>query len=297
MTDFRLHVFYISAQKLNFTETAKELHISQPAVSKHIKELEESLGVRLFDRNRNGLALTADGATFLNYAEKLLSIYNELSFELGTKKRQLNGSLKIGASTTIAQYILPPVLAKFISKFPNVNPVLLNGNSKEIEAAIFSKKIDIGMIEGTRNHKQLKYIPFIKDELVAVVSAKNKIFSHKEKLSIKELKSTPVVLRERGSGTLAIIEKALGKKRIKLSDLKILLHLGSTESIKLFLQHNDCIGFLSIQSISSELAEGKFRVIEIPGLNLDRQLYFVHKHGSPGGLSSAFIRFASGYYK
>lgn len=297
MVDFRLRVFYISAQKLNFTEAAKELHISQPAVSKNVRELEENLGVRLFDRNRGGLVLTNEGRIFLDYAGRIISLYNELSYELSAGRKKLSGPLRIGASTTIAQYVLPPVLAKFISKFPGVNPVMLNGNTEQIEEAIFSGKIDVGLVEGTTSHRQLKYIPFIKDELVAVVSSGNKLLNDRDELSLRELKKIPVVLRERGSGTLDIIEKALNKKKISLNQLNILLHLGSTESIKLFLRHNDCIGFLSVQSITQELSEGKFRVIEIPALNLERQFYFVHKHGKPGGLPSSFIRFASGYYK
>lgn len=297
MIDFRLKVFHVSAQRLNFTEAAKELHISQPAVSKNVRELEESLGVRLFDRNRSGLALTNEGRIFLDYAGRIIALYNELSYELSADRKKLAGPLRIGASTTIAQYVLPPVLAKFISKFPGVNPVMLNGNSEQIEEAIFSGKIDVGLVEGTTSHRQLKYIPFIKDELVAVVSPGNKLLNGKDELSLRELKKLPVVLRERGSGTLDIIEKALGRKKISLNQLNILLHLGSTESIKLFLRHNDCIGFLSIQSITQELSEGKFRVIEIPALNLERQFYFVHKHGKPGGLPSAFMRFASGHYK
>ena len=295
--DFRLTVFYTAAQKLNFTTAAKELNISQPAVSKHIHELEETLHVRLFERNKNMLSLTREGELVYKYAEKILTLYHELEFEIGVQKQKLTGSLKIGASTTIAQYILPPVLGRFISKFPSVTPVLLNGNSAEIEEAVISKKVDIGLVEGATHHRRLKYIPFLQDELVAVVSVNHKAFSKIDELSLAELKHIPLVMREHGSGTLEIIENALAGKRIKLHDLKILVNLGSTESIKLFLQHNECIGFVSIRSVSSEIAEGKFKIIEIPELNLERQLHFVHRQGTPGGLASAFIKFTKGYYQ
>lgn len=291
MSDFRLKVFRSVAKNLSFTKASQELFVSQPAITKHIQELESAYQTRLFDRQGNKISLTESGKLLLEHCDRILEDYKRLEYEMHLLNNEYTGELRLGASTTIAQYVLPPLLARFIKKFPQVNLSLMNGNSREVETALQEHRIDLGLVEGVHRSPNLKYTPFLEDELVAVVHAKNKL-SIPDELAPEDLTNIPLVLRERGSGTLDVIERALSQHNIKLSALHVLMYLGSTESIKLFLESTDCMGIISIRSICKELAAGTFRVVELRETSMLRDFCFVHQQGQESGLVSAFMQFA-----
>jgi len=295
MDDFRLKVFYSVSKNQSFTKAAAELFITQPAVTKHVKLLEESLGVRLFERKGNFIVLTAAGEVLFRYATEIFRLYQEATFELGTLKKQYQGSLRLGASTTIGQYLISPILASFHEKFPQIELTLLNGNSEFIENAVLSKSIDLGIVEGKKHHNSLKYTEFMDDELVAVVHIKSK-FAKQASISLDDLPDIPLVLRERGSGTLEVIESALKEKGLKLSNLSIVMHLGSTESIKSFLEHSQAMSFMSIRAIQKELKREEFRIVSIKDFEILRTFSFVNLHGQQDNLSSIFMQFANRHY-
>lgn len=294
MSDFRLRVFCSVAKNLSFTKASQELFVSQPAITKHIQELEALYQVRLFERTGNRILLTAAGKLLLEHSERILDNYRKLEYEMNLLHNEYTGELRLGASTTIAQYVLPPLLARFIEKFPHVSLSLLNGNSREIESALQEHRIDMGLVEGIVRLPNLKYSLFLQDELVAVVHTRGKLAGLDE-ISLEEFRQTPLVLRERGSGTLDVLETALQKYNIKLSGLNVRMYLGSTESIKLFLEHTDCMGIVSVRSISRELYSGKFKIVDIDGLSMPREFDFVQGQGQEGGLERLFIQFASHY--
>ena len=296
MSDFRLKVFLSVAKNLSFTKASQELFVSQPAITKHIQELETCYQVRLFDRQGNKISLTEAGKLLQEHSEKILEDYKRLEYEMHLLHNEYIGDLKLGASTTISQYVLPPLLANFIAKFPQVNLSLLNGNSREIEAALQEHRIDLGLVEGICRLPNLRYTTFLQDELVAVVHTGSKL-SLPDEITPEDLSRIPLVLRERGSGTLDVFERALSEHNMKLSSLNVLLYLGSTESIKLFLEHTDCIGIVSIRSISRELLSGTFRVIEIKGMPMLREFCFAQPHGQESGLSQVLMQFAMHHNK
>lgn len=289
MSDFRLKVFQSVAKNLSFTKASQELFVSQPAITKHIQELETYYQVRLFERQGSKISLTVAGELLLKHSEKILEDYKRLEYEMHLLHNEYIGELR--ASTTIAQYVLPPLLANFIAKFPKVSLSLLNGNSRGIEAALQEHRIDLGLVEGIFRLPSLKYLPFLQDELVAVVNAHSK-FAVQDEITPEELPDIPLVLRERGSGTLDVFERALSQHNMKLSSLHVLMYLGSTESIKLFLEHTDCMGIVSIRSVHKELVAGNLRVVEIKGMPMQREFNFVQLQGQEGGLSQVFMRFA-----
>lgn len=291
MSDFRLKVFRSVAKNLSFTKASQELFVSQPAITKHIQELESTYQTRLFDRQGSKISLTEAGKLLLEHCDRILEDYKRLEYEMYLLNNEYMGELRLGASTTIAQYVLPPLLASFIKKFPQVNLSLMNGNSREVEVALQEHRIDLGLVEGVFRLPNLKYTTFLEDELVAVVRTKSKL-SIADEIAPKELLNIPLVLRERGSGTLDVIERALLQHNIKLSSLHVLMYLGSTESIKLFLENTDCMGIISIRSICKELAAGTFRVVEIKAMSMLRDFCFVHQQGQESGLVQAFIQFA-----
>lgn len=291
MSDFRLRVFRSVAKNLSFTKASQELFVSQPAITKHIQELESAYQTRLFDRQGSKISLTESGKLLLEHCDRILEDYKRLEYEMHLLNNEYTGELRLGASTTIAQYVLPPLLARFIKKFPQVNLSLMNGNSREVETALQEHRIDLGLVEGVHRSPNLKYTPFLEDELVAVVHAKSKL-SISDELAPEDLTDIPLVLRERGSGTLDVIERALSQHNIKLSALHVLMYLGSTESIKLFLESTDCMGIISIRSICKELAAGTFRVVELKDISMLRDFCFVRQQGQESGLVPAFMQFA-----
>lgn len=292
MIDFRLKVFYTVAKRLNFTKASAELFISQPAVTKHIKELESEFKMSLFERSGNKrISLTPAGETLLQYAEQILGIYRELEFDMSLLTSQHKGILRIGASSTIAQYVIPPMLAQFHQKFTDIKIHLNTGNTEYIEQALLDREIDFGIIEGISRNPQIKYEEYMQDELVLVCSANNSDIK-KDTLNPGELKHYSFLLREPGSGTLDVIANALETKGIKLKDLRVEMQLGGTESIKSYLLHSKCLAFLSIHAILKELKNNECRIIDVADLLITRPFYFIQQHGHPDLLAELFIRFA-----
>lgn len=275
--DFRLQVFLAVANSLNFTKAAGELHISQPAVSKHIQELESFYKIQLFERERGKISLTVAGEVFKIQAEGIIEKYKALQLDMTLMSEKFSGNITIGASTSIAQYVLPPLLAKFLLSYPDVRLSVISGNTEHIENLLEQKRIDIGMIEGVHRKPSLKYHNFQKDELVLISSTKNKIG---DSVTLDELCNLPLVLRENGSGTLEVIERMLQQHHKKLSDLTILLQLGNTESIKLFLEHNPNVyAIVSITAVTKELLNNTLKVVDIEGVELIRDFAFVLNQG------------------
>nr|WP_294931033.1 LysR family transcriptional regulator [uncultured Flavobacterium sp.] len=293
--DFRLKVFYTVALRLNFTKAATELYITQPAVSKHIQELEETYKTKLFERNGSKIALTPAGEILLKHTKNIFEIYREIDFEMSSFIKDRQGLLRLGASTTISQYIISPVLARFHQKQQDIKVNLLNGNTEQIESALINKEIEIGIVEGQSKNQSIKYVPFIKDELVLVCNTKNPLVKQNI-ISLKNLKTMKFITRERGSGTLEVIEYALKQVGVKLSNLQIEMQLGSTESIKSYLLNSDCFAFMSIHAVDKELKNNELIVLDVESLTIERYFYIITLLGKSDALSELFIQNISSYY-
>ncbi|AXG75018.1 LysR family transcriptional regulator [Flavobacterium arcticum] len=294
MSDFRLKVFYTVAKRLNFTKAAAELFITQPAVTKHIHELEKQFGVKLFERNGSRISLTPAGELLLQHATKIFAAYRDMDYEMASLSHRYSGMFRIGASTTIAQYVLPSILAQFNKRYADIRLEMGISNTEQVEQALAADTIDLGVIEGHTKNNLFKYTRFIKDELVLVVKAGHPLV-RKQAITINELVKQPLLLREPGSGTLEVLSHALKPKGISLSDLNIEMQLGSTESMKLYIQNADVAAFLSVHSIFHELQQNRFSIIDVNGLSIERYFYFIQKKGQEGGLSELFADFAFSY--
>lgn len=291
MDDFRLKVFIAAARTLSFTRTAEQLYISQPAVSKHIGELESRYKVQLFARRGSRLELTDAGRTMLEAAERLLDEYRRLEYEMSLCANQAEGELRLGASTTIAQYLLPPILARFTARFPGVRVSMLSGNSVEVGESLAEHAIDLGLIESVSRRQGLHYTLFRPDELVLVARPGGR-YALTETVTPDELCRIPLVLRENGSGTLEVISAGLAAKGIRLSQLDVVLRLGSTEGIKAFVRNSDAMAIVSVISVVDCLRSGALRIVDIEGLSFVRDFNFVHAETEPAGLVRQFIDFA-----
>jgi LysR family transcriptional regulator, transcriptional activator of the cysJI operon len=288
--DFRLKVFHTVAQKLSFTKAASELFITQPAVTKHIHELEQQIGRAVFVRNGNTISLTTAGTILLQYTEKIFDTYAALEADLALLSDQTSGNLRIGASTTIAQNILPRILALFKKTYPSVSFSFVQANTDSISLQLIAEKIDIGLVEGTSHVPQLAYEPFAKDEIVLVTRA-NSTLAKLVEISPEQLREIPLVLREHGSGTLDVVLKALADVKIHLKDLQIETQFQTSGSIKQYLFHSETAAFLSIQSVLKELKYNELSIIDVKGLDIFRTFQFIQLHGNNSKLIDLFKRF------
>ena len=291
MDDFRLKVFITAARTLSFTRTAERLYISQPAVSRHIGELESRYRVPLFVRRGSRLELTAAGQVLLEAVGRISDDYRRLEYEMSLCANQAEGELRLGASTTIAQYLLPPALARFTARFPGVRVSVLSGNSGQIERALADREIDLGMVESVSRRQGLHYTLFRPDELVLVASPGGR-YARTESVTPEALCRIPLVLREDGSGTLEVIAAALAGVGLRLSQLEVAMRLGTTEGIKSFVRNSDAMALVSVISVVDELRSGALRIVDIEGLTLTRDFSFVHLAAEPAPLARQFADFA-----
>ena len=273
--DHKLKIFKEVAINKSFTKAAENLFLSQPAISKTIKNLEQQYGKAFFVRQGNHIDLTPDGNLFLSYANKILAIYTELSDSFSQDDHKLPDQLKIGASTTIGQYVIPALAAAIQKENPNFHIQLICGNTEEIQNQLLQGLLDFAIVEGDSHNKRLHYERFVKDELVLVTAAGRK--DAHDTIDLNDLSGLTFVEREQGSGTREVIGNALKKRKVK--PLNIIADLGSTESIKSYLRNSNHYAFLSIHSIHQELMGNKLHIVEVTGLQIERWFYFVSRQG------------------
>lgn len=293
--DYRLHVFWVAAKRLNFTKSAEELFISQPAVTRHIHELERVLKIKLFERNGAQMKLSQAGEILLHHAERIFGIYREVEFEINALMERQSGSLRLGASTTFAHYILPEILAAFRVKFPEIQVSLTVENSKQIIQNLQNQTIDLAITEGRGRDTSLKFIEFLEDEIVLVAKGGSSISSG-QKINMEQLKGIPLLLREVGSGTLEVLMDALKPLGIGFSDLKVEMQMNSSESIKRYVLKSHAMAFLSRHVIEDELEANKFRIVGVEDFAIQRYFCFVLPHGQPLPLSELFMKFCKHFH-
>jgi len=293
MLSTQYEVFYEVASHLSFSKAGKSLFLTQPAVSKHVKNLESQLGISLFDRNGSRIQLTTPGETLLKYLHEAKIVQKQIEFDLAIMKNQqaAKGELAIGASTTISLYTVPKIISQFHKLYPNVKIQLMNRNSERIIAALLNKEIDLGIVEGVKKISSISYQYFTNDEIIPVCSIHSPYASHK--LKFDDLKTVPLALREQGSGTLEVLSSYLEKRRIRLRDLNVKVKIGGTEALKNFLVEDICLGFLPRKSVTKELATESLMEVNIDGFKISRKFYFIMRQGeSQLGVLKEFLKTA-----
>lgn len=286
ITDFRLTVFLTVARTLSFTKAAAILNVSQPAVSKHVKEFESDFCEPLFERRGNSISLTLKGESIIPLVERILEGYNALSDTINCEDYSYQGVLHIGASTTIEQYVLPDILAKFNHQYPNIRLSLVNANSDDIVKLLQRKEIEMAFIEGDTTSNAVHYSPFALDEIVLVSASK-----HTKKLKVNDIQRLPLIIREEGSGTLSVVLSTLRKLGISRRELNVKMQLGSSEAILRYIRTSSDYAFVSIRIAKEYIERGELRIIEVEGLDIIRQFRYVELHGSNSRLANTFKEF------
>lgn len=290
MENFRLKVFRTVATHLNFSRSAKELLLSQPAVTQQIKALEEECGVPLFHRNSGRITLTAAGRALLPYAERLKAISDEALAAVVSASGKGGGTLAIGASQTIGQYLLPNLVAGFLRDNPRVAITARSGNTDEMLEALAANHIQLALIEGPPLRKDIRVEPFMEDHMVLVVPTAHE-WANRE-IDVARIKDAPLLMREFGSGSRRVVENALVHAGLRKKDIRPTMELDSTEGLLSGVEAGLGVAFVSRWAVRSQLALGTLRLARVRGLRLSRMFSIVYPAGpEPAGNVGLFRRF------
>lgn len=288
--NFRIRVFRAVAQHLNFSRAAEELLLTQPAVTQQIKALEDELGVSLFDRGGGRITLTPGGAALLPFAEQMKTLGEGAVTAVANAYGQEAGELGVGASQTIGQYLLPTFIAGFRHAHPKVRITARSGNTDTMLEALLTKDIQIALIEGPEQRKDIHIEPFMEDHMVLVVPASHEWAGHE--ITAADLSAQPLLVREYGSGSRRIIEQALGTVGIKSKELNISMELDSAEGLLSAVEAGLGVTFVSRWAVRNQLALGTLKLARVKDLKLARRFSMASAAGpEPGGTVGAFRNF------
>ena len=296
MADRRLQVFHTVARLLSFTKAAEELHMTQPAVTFQVRQLEEQYNTRLFDRTHNRISLTDAGQKVYEYAERIFQLYSEMDNSVRELTGDISGVLILGASTTIAEYMLPVLLGDFKAKNPEVTIRLKVANTDGIVSAVENNEIDLGVVEAPVNNKNLVVEECRTDQLVLIVPPGHEL-SNEKRVPMSKIIEYPFICREEGSGTREVMIESLLEAGINQADMSIAMELGNLEAIKGAVESGMGISIISRATVEKELKLGTLVAIEVdPPIN--RPFSFVHqKQKFKARAMDELLTFARNYCK
>ena len=296
MADRRLQVFYTVARQLSFTKAAEQLFMTQPAVTFQVKQLEEHFNTRLFERSHGRIALTPAGRLVMEYAERILGLTGELETRVGELTGAVSGPLLLGASTTIAEVILPQVLGEFKARHPQVQAYMTVGNSETIEHRVADHTLDLGLIESPSHLPGLHTEVCCDDELV-MICAPNHRLARLKCVTPQQIAGEPYVSRETGSGTREFADQYFRQCAVAPEDLNIIMELGSSEAIKGVVETGAGVSVMSRARVAKELKLGVLVAIPLEP-RLIRTFSFVHPQEKfRSKLLTTFVEFAAARMK
>jgi len=275
MADRRLQVFHTVARLLSFTKAAETLHMTQPAVTFQIRQLEEHFNTRLFDRTHNRISLTAAGQRVFDYAEKIIALYGEMDSRVRELTGDVSGILIIGASTTIAEYVLPGLLGEFQSRYKDVNVRLSVSNSLGIVHMVENNTVDVGIVESPVTNKNLAVEVCWHDELMFICPPSHP-FAKKSSVSPQDIVNLPFLCREEGSGTREVINEYFEDNKISPNDLNLCMEFGSPEAIKSAVEAGLGVSIVSRATVGKELKLKTLVALPLDPV-LKRPFSFVHE--------------------
>jgi DNA-binding transcriptional LysR family regulator len=296
LENYRVQVFRAVAEEKSFRRAAEKLHISQPSTSQHVQLLEEELGVRLLDRapirHTTGILLTPAGEILLAFARQASRQSQRVIAQLAALEGQSGGQLRLAASTTVAQYILPRILGPFLKQNPRVELTVKSANTEQVTAWVVAGEVGLGLIEGPPTQKEVAVDSFLEDHLPLIVS-RNHPWTALTSIPLSMLATEPMLMREQGSGTRHVIEQALRRAGLRLNQLQLAMELDSTEAIVSGVEAGLGVGFVSDLAIRKELRLKTLATVQVTGLAIRRDFSIIRPAGPVAmGAVAAFRSFA-----
>lgn len=289
MIDIKLLTFITVAKTKNYTKASQILSITQPAVSQHIKALEQHYDVKLFIKNGKQMLLTEEGGILFKRAQELNRLSRKIEWELQNKSSIIK-KYNVGATLTIGGYVLPKLIGKYRKLNNNIDIILRVENTELIMKRLFSGDIDLGVVEGPFDKTKVNYIKYKDDELVLAVS-KHHHFANKGSVTIQEVFDEKLILREKGSGTRQFWENKLVEKGYNLSNMNTYMEIGNITALISLVESNLGCTIISKEAIKESLNAGTLKIIPINDFQIIREFNFVYLDEYNQEFIDPFIRF------
>ena len=288
---WQLHIFCKVVEQRSFSKAGKLVHLTQPTVSSHIKELEAHFGCRLIDRLAKEALPTREGQLLYEYALKLMALRDEIETAVSRFKDQISGSLMVGGSTIPGGYILPRAIGGFLKRHPGVYPEMKVGDTVEIVQSIQTGELEIGVVGARMPDRPIRQQKLLEDEMRLIVPL-NHPLANGAPITIEMLIDERFIIRESGSGTLQSLTESLKARGRQIEDLHVVAELGSTEAVVSGIKNGIGLSILSTIAVSEELQAGSLKALPIEGINLKRSFYLTHhKYRSLSPPAQAFAQY------
>jgi DNA-binding transcriptional LysR family regulator len=288
---WQLTIFCRVVEWRSFSKAAETLHLSQPTVSSHIKDLEDHFGCPLIDRLSKKTAPTEAGRLLYGYALRLLSLRDEAKTAMDRHQGKTAGRLVIGGSTIPGGYLLPRMVGQFKKRFPGVMLSLMVADTEQIIGGVLDGALELGVVGAESKDKRIAQEILIEDQMRLIVPAGHP-WNSKRKVPAALLLKEPYIARERGSGTLQSIRESLKRQGHDLEDLNVVAEMGSTEAVRQGIREGIGVSILSTLAVADELAAGRLKALSVEGLELTRRFFITrHRQRSASPLAAAFIEF------
>ena len=288
---WQLNIFCKVIELKSLSRAGKAVHLSQPTISSHIKDLEDHFECRLIDRLSKEAIPTKAGELLYDYAKRMLALRDETEAALTEYNGKIRGRLVIGGSTIPGTYLMPQLIGDFKRKHPDVIVSLVIGDTDYIIQRILKGDLALGLVGAKAETRKIIQKKLIKDEMRLIVPADHR-WAGEKRMSLKRLVSEPFILRERGSGTLKSLDQSLRGCGYRIEDLNVVAELGSTQAICQGIKTGAGVSVISTLAVAEDLQAGKLNALEVDGLDLKRNFYLTrHRYRSPSPLSEAFVKF------
>jgi len=272
----KLEVFCNLVELKSFTKTAEAVNLAQPTVSEHIRNLEEQLGQKLFNRLGREVEPTPTGKLLYGYIRKILRIKSDALQAVNQFSGTIVGRIMIGSSTIPGTYILPYIIGNFRKEYPSIQATIKISGSKRIAKCVINGDLELGVIGAEWNENSLDLMELFSDELTLIVYPEHH-FAKKKSISIEELKGEPFILRELASGTRKIMEQIFAQNNFKLSDLQEVAEIGSTEAVKEAVKAGLGISILSKKAVLEDIKQQKLVSVELENISMKRPCYLIKR--------------------
>ena len=288
---WQLLIFCKVVEFKSFSKAGRAVHLSQPTVSSHIKDLEDHFDCRLIDRLAKEALPTKAGLLLYRYSRRLISLRDETESAMAAFKGKVKGSLNLGGSTIPGAFVLPVIIAAFSARYPEVNISLSIADTRQTIEAILCGDLELGVVGAVSKDAGILQTHLEEDHMCLVVPADHR-WADQKQVSAKELFTEPFIIREPGSGTLKSIQTSFSEAGLSINDLKVVARIGSTEAIRQGIKNRMGVSILSAIAVADDVATGHLKTLAIEGLNLKRAFYLTHhRHRSLSPLCQAFIDF------
>lgn len=272
----KIETFLATAENLSISETARQLHLSQPAVSHQIKSLEQELTATLFIRSNTGLQLTEAGRLLLPWARRLMHDTNDLKEMMASLHGDIVGELRIACSTTGGKYILPQLAARFSQQYPGIHVRILACGPEQTALNLLDGEAHLGVLSTEVDDTSLESQRFFRDVITLIVPSNHR-WAFRKRIEPSELLEEPIIMREETSGTRRVVLTELAKHDISLDDLNVFMELGNAEAIVRTVAAGYGISFVSSLASACPMERGNVIDIEVDGMSLQRNVYMVRK--------------------